>query len=102
MSQFQIQEFLAELESHCYTSAIATFANSKKQHFAIDLHPSRNQVNYGYQIEAKELFIAKLFKGCTSCGSLVLHSFTDEIDHLTSFPIKELQGYILTSNNRNF
>jgi hypothetical protein len=102
MSQFQIQEFLAELESHCYTSAIATFTNSEKQHFAIDLHRSGNEVNYGYKIGAKELFIAKIFSDCNPCGSLVLRSFTAEIDPLTNFPIKELRGYILTYNNRNF
>jgi hypothetical protein len=102
MSVAQIQEFLAELESHCYSTAIATFANSCEQHFAIDLHRSGNLVNYGYQIGSKELFITKLFKGCLPRGSLVLRSFTDEIDPLTNLPIKELRGYVLDYNNQIF
>jgi hypothetical protein len=43
----------------------------------------------------KELFVAKLLVGCQPSGSLILRSFTSEIDEFTQLPIKELRGYIL-------
>lgn len=90
-----IKEFLAELESHCNSTAIATFLNSDRQPFVIDLQRQGNKVIYGYQKGHKELFLNKLIWGTKPHASLILRSFTSEIDEITNLPIKELRGYVL-------
>lgn len=93
--QNSIIRFLEELESYCYKTAIATFVGSHGKPFVIDLQRQGSRVTYGYQKGSKELFMAKLLNGCNPSGSLVLRSFTSEIDELTHLPIKELRGYVL-------
>ncbi|NES84319.1 MAG: hypothetical protein F6K10_24530 [Moorea sp. SIO2B7] len=99
MLQQGLKEFLDELESHCSGAAIATFLDSDGQSFAIDLNREGNRVTYGYERNAKNLFMAKLIEGCVPHGSMVLRSFISEIDQLTQLPIKELRGYFLTNEN---
>ena len=87
--------FLKELESHCFSSAIATFLDSEGGPLVINLKRQGPQVTYGDSWGVKELFIAKLVVGCNPSGSLILRSFTPEVDEFTQLPIKELRGYIL-------
>jgi hypothetical protein len=61
----------------------------------VDLERKKQKVIYGYQKGVKELFILRLSEGIRSQGSIILRSFTDEIDEYTNLPIKELRGYIL-------
>jgi hypothetical protein len=90
-----LDQFLQELESHCPKKAIATFLNSEGECFVVDLTREADKVKYGYDRRAKELFRKKIGQGCHPYGSLILRSFTAEIDHLTHLPYKELRGYIL-------
>lgn len=90
-----IQRFLQELETHCKSTAIATFLGSEGKPFVVDLQRQGDRVTYGYEIGIKELFIAKLLGSCNPSGSLILRSFTSEIDEFTQLPIKELRGYVL-------
>lgn len=87
--------FLQELESHCFSRAIATFLDSEGKPSVINLKRQGQQVKYGEYWGVKELFIAKLRVGCNPTASLILRSFTPEIDEFTQLPIKELRGYIL-------
>lgn len=90
-----VMSFLQELESHCNSLAIATFLDSDNEPLVIHLKRQGQKVIYGESWGIKELFVAKLMVGCKPSGSLVLRSFTPEIDEFTQLPIKELRGYIL-------
>lgn len=93
-----VSSFLQELESHCDTTAIATFLNSDGEPLVITLRRQGKQIIYDDYWGEKEVFAAKLLVGCNPSGSLVLRSFTPEIDEFTQLPIKELRGYILKGN----
>ncbi len=95
MSISTIDNFLQELESHCITTAIATFLDSDEQVFVIDLIKKEKSVTYGYHPLAKKEFKKRLFSGSSPSAALVLRSFTKEIDDMTQLPIKELRGYAL-------
>ncbi|MBR8827779.1 MAG: hypothetical protein DSM107014_07710 [Gomphosphaeria aponina SAG 52.96 = DSM 107014] len=95
MIQTSVKEFLNELESHCSSTAIATFLNNQEQPFVIDLRRKHNRVIYGYQKGHKELFLNKLIFDTQPHASLILRSFTPEIDELTNLPLKEIRGYII-------
>jgi hypothetical protein len=90
-----VSSFLQELESHCHSCAIATFLDSHGDPLVINLKRRGQQVNYGQYWGTKELFVAKLLVGCQPSGSLILRSFTSEVDEYTQLPIKELRGYVL-------
>jgi hypothetical protein len=90
-----VSSFLQELESHCSSSAIVTFLDCDGKPMVITLKRQGRQVTYGDYWSTKELFISKLLFGCSPSGSLILRSFTTEIDEFTQLPIKELRGYIL-------
>ncbi|WP_204104663.1 MULTISPECIES: hypothetical protein [Spirulina sp. CCY15215] len=90
-----LQNLLNCIEEHCLSSAIATFLDSNGIPFVIDLKRQGDRVQYGYQIGMREIFMAKILNGCNPSASLVLRSFTSEIDEITELPIKELRGYIL-------
>ncbi|HEY9665545.1 MAG TPA: hypothetical protein V6C91_02010 [Coleofasciculaceae cyanobacterium] len=90
-----IGTFLQELESHCRWKAIVTFLDSNGESLVVELERQGENVKYGKNWGVKELFVAKLLVGCNPSGSLILRSFTEEIDELTQLPIKELRGYIL-------
>lgn len=92
-----LEQFLQELESHCSGKAIATFLNSEGECFVVDLIREPDEVKYGYDPQIKALFSQKIRQGCDPHGSLILRSFTAEIDRLTRLPYKELRGYILKS-----
>ena len=94
-----LDQFLQELESHCPKKAIATFLNSEGECFVVDLLREANEVKYGHDLHIKALFCQKISQGCTPYGSLILRSFTAEIDRLTRLPYKELRGYILKTIN---
>jgi hypothetical protein len=96
MFKDSLSNFLQELESHCYSTAIATFLDSDGEVFVVDLNRNGNKVIYGYQPSVKQQFLLKLSKGIQSHASLILRSFTAEIDNFTNLPIKELRGYLLT------
>jgi hypothetical protein len=68
---------------------------------AIQLKRQGRRIRYGETWGTKELFVAKLSRGCNPSGSLVLRSFTAEIDELTQLPIKELRGYVLTGRGND-
>jgi hypothetical protein len=87
--------FLAELESHCLSRAIVTFLDSDGEPLVIDLERLGQEVIYGDDWGTKDLFIAKLLVSCKPSASLILRSFTTEIDEFSRLPIKELRGYIL-------
>lgn len=87
--------FLQELESHCHSKAIVTFLDSDGEPMVITLKRLGDEVTYGDYWGVKELFVSKLLVGCHPSGSLILRSFTDQMDELTQLPIKELRGYIL-------
>lgn len=95
-----VNSFLAELESHCLSIAIVTFLDSEGEPLVIDLERLGQEVIYGDDWGTKELFIAKLLVSCKPSGSLVMRSFTTEIDEFSQLPIKELRGYVL-KNYRN-
>jgi hypothetical protein len=90
--------FLQELESHCNSRAIATFLDSDGDPLVINLKRQGYKVTYGEHWGLKELFIAKLLVSCNPSGSLILRSFTPEIDEFSQLPIKELRGYVLKGN----
>lgn len=90
-----VNSFLAELESHCFSIAIVTFLDSDGEPLIIDLERLGQEVIYGDDWGTKELFIAKLLVSCKPSASLVIRSFTTEIDEFSRLPIKELRGYIL-------
>jgi hypothetical protein len=90
-----LNQLLAELESHCPKQAIVTFLGSDGQNFAINLYRQGSQVSYGEQEHTKELFLRQIQSQCNPIGSIILRSFTPEIDPMTQLPIKELRGYIL-------
>jgi hypothetical protein len=90
-----VTSFLQELESHCHLKAIVTFLDSDGEPMVITLKRLGDEVAYGEYWGVKELFIAKLLVGCKPSGSLILRSFTAQMDELTRLPIKELRGYIL-------
>jgi hypothetical protein len=90
--------FLQELESHCNSRAIATFLDSDGDPLVINLKRQGYKVTYGKHWGLKELFIAKLLVSCNPSGSLILRSFTPEIDEFSQLPIKELRGYVLKGN----
>lgn len=92
-----LKQFFQELESHCRGKAIATFLNSEGECFVVDLTREADEVKYGYDPHIKALFSQKIIQGCHPYGSLILRSFTEEIDRLTHLPYKELRGYILKS-----
>lgn len=94
--------FINEIESHCYSQAIATFLPSNDQPFVIDLIRKGQKVKYGYRSGMREKFIKKLISECQPIGTLVLRSFTAEIDEITKLPIKELRGYIIDSDGQNW
>jgi hypothetical protein len=96
-----VQAFLDELESHCCSKAIATFLDSDGEPLVIQLTRQGQEIIYGDYWGVKELFIAKLRVGCHPSGSLILRSFTSEIDEFTQLPIKELRGYILKGDGNN-
>lgn len=95
MIQNSLSSLLLELESHCTSSAIVTFLDSDGEVFVVDLERKKNQVKYGYQKGIKEVFMLRLLRGVKSQASIILRSFTDEVDQYTNLPIKELRGYIL-------
>lgn len=90
-----VSSLLLELESHCQSTAIATFLNSDGEVFVVDLNREQQQVNYGYQPHIKQQFIIRLLKGVKTNASIILRSFTNETDEYTKLPIKELRGYLL-------
>jgi hypothetical protein len=90
-----VSSFLQELESHCSSTAIVTFLDCDGKPMVITLKRQGRQVTYGDYWSTKELFISKLLFGCSPSGSLILRSFTADIDEFTQLPIKELRGYIL-------
>jgi len=90
-----LEEFFQELESHCYGQAIATFMSSEGDFFVVDLNRKTGKINYGYEKGTKELLKIKICQGSDPCASLILRSFTREIDELTKLPYKELRGYVL-------
>lgn len=96
-----VQAFLQELESHCCSKAIATFLDSDSEPLVMKLTRQGQEIIYGDYWGVKELFIAKLRVGCHPCGSLILRSFTPEIDEFTQLPIKELRGYILRGDGND-
>ncbi|MDP8965405.1 MAG: hypothetical protein M3O33_15765 [Cyanobacteriota bacterium] len=96
-----VQAFLHELESHCCSKAIATFLDSDGEPLVMKLTRQGQEIIYGDYWGVKELFIAKLRVGCHPCGSLILRSFTSEIDEFTQLPIKELRGYILQGDGND-
>ncbi|HEY9599177.1 MAG TPA: hypothetical protein V6D33_16035 [Cyanophyceae cyanobacterium] len=102
MQLFGVQSFLQELESHCSSIAIVTFLDSNSESLSINLKRRGSRVAYGNHWGTKELFIASLLRNCTPSASLVLRTFTDEIDEFSQLPIKELRGYILKSHNNNW
>ncbi|HEY9635088.1 MAG TPA: hypothetical protein V6D14_16925 [Coleofasciculaceae cyanobacterium] len=93
--------FLQELESHCFSRAIATFLAGDGEPMVINLIRQGQQVTYGEDWSIKELFVAKLLVSCRPSGSLILRSFTLEIDQFTKLPIKELRGYILKGDGND-
>jgi hypothetical protein len=93
--------FLQELESHCCSKAIATFLDSDGEPLVINIIRQGDKVVYGDYWGMKELFIAKLLVSCQPSGSLILRSFTSEIDEFTQLPIKELRGYIITGDGNS-
>lgn len=93
--------FLQELESHCCSKAIATFLDSDGEPLVINITRQGDEVAYGDHWGIKELFVAKLLVSCQPSGSLILRSFTSEIDEFTQLSIKELRGYILTSDGNS-
>lgn len=95
MIQNSLSSLLFELESYCNSSAIVTFLDSDGEVFVVDLERKKQKVIYGYQKGVKELFMLRLLKGVKDQASIILRSFTDEIDEYTNLPIKELRGYIL-------
>lgn len=95
MSVPGMSSFLYELESYCFSVAIVTFLDSNSEPMVITLTRQGQQVTYGDEWGIKELFISKLLWDCNPSGSLILRSFTEEIDEFTQLPIKELRGYIL-------
>ncbi|WP_017293876.1 hypothetical protein [Geminocystis herdmanii] len=95
MIQNSLSSLLFELESHCNSSAIVTFLDSDGEVFVVDLERKKQKVIYGYQKGVRELFMLRLSKGVKNQGSIILRSFTDEVDEYTNLPIKELRGYIL-------
>lgn len=90
-----LKRFLEELESHCKSTAIATFVGNEGKPFVVDIKRQGDRVTYGYNRGIKELFINNLLGSCNPNGSLILRSFTSEIDEFTQLPIKELRGYML-------
>ncbi|MDB9313660.1 hypothetical protein PN462_11165 [Spirulina sp. CS-785/01] len=90
-----VNALLAELESHCSTTAIITFLNSADEPFIVNLERQGERFKYGDNMGGKEIFIAKLLSGCEPNGAIVLRSFTSEIDETSQLPIKELRGYVL-------
>ncbi|MBE9229847.1 hypothetical protein IQ264_31070 [Phormidium sp. LEGE 05292] len=94
-----LDQFFQELESHCPEKAIATFLDSEGECFVVDLTREVDKVKYGYDRHTKALFSKKITQGCHPYGSLILRSFTAEIDRLTHLPYKELRGYILKAFN---
>ncbi len=96
-----VRLFLQELESHCNSRAIATFVDSDGEPLVINLKRQGYQVTYGDSWGIKELFVAKLLVACQPSGSLILRSFTPEIDEFTQLPIKELRGYILKGDGND-
>lgn len=95
MIENSLSFLFSELESHCHSSAILTFLDSEGEVFIIDLNRKGNKVKYGYEIGVKEQLILSLVNGVTSNASIILRSFTNEIDQYTNLPIKELRGYLL-------
>lgn len=102
MFNTSLETLFSELESHCYTTAIVTFLNSREESFVIDIQRNENGFQYGYQPNHKAIFIKSLIEGCQPHGSIVLRSFTDEIDTPTKLPIKELRGYIIEQQDQVF
>ncbi|MEC4984088.1 MAG: hypothetical protein SAJ37_13855 [Oscillatoria sp. PMC 1068.18] len=98
MSKPGLNLFLEELESHCYQQAIATFLNSKGECFVVDLTRKGKVVTYGCDRYTKNLFGNQLVEGCSPTASLILRSFTAEVDRFTQLPVKELRGYVLKSS----
>lgn len=96
-----VTSFLQELESYCFSWAIATVLDSEGHPLVINLKRQGQEVIYGDSWGVKELFIAKLVFGCNPSGSLILRSFTPEFDEFTQLPIKELRGYILKGDGDN-
>lgn len=90
-----VRSFLRELESHCCSKAIVTFLDGDGESMVITLKRRGQEVAYGDNWGTKELFISKLSFDCNPSASLILRSFTEEIDEFTQLPIKELRGYIL-------
>ncbi|HEY9609650.1 hypothetical protein [Allocoleopsis sp.] len=90
-----VRSFLRELESHCCSTAIMTFLDGDGEPMVITLKRQGQEVAYGDYWGTKELFVSKLLFGCNPSGSLILRSFTPEIDEFTQLPIKELRGYVL-------
>lgn len=99
MSDNSLVVFLAELESHCFSSAIVTLLDSDHQVFVIDLHRHGNSISYGYNVGHKDEFIQRLLWGCEPQASLILRSFTAEVDELTNLPVKEIRGYVVKKLN---
>lgn len=96
-----VQAFLQELEMHCLVFAVATFLDSDGEPLVIHLNREQETVTYGEYWGTKELFIAKLLVSCQPSASLILRSFTLEIDEFTQLPIKELRGYIITGDGKD-
>ncbi len=96
-----LDRFLQELESHCSSTAIATFLGSDGQPFVVDMNREAGRVTYGYHKTIKKIFMGKLMDGCNPSASLILRSFTSEIDEFTQLPYKELRGYLLRREGNN-
>jgi hypothetical protein len=94
-----LNEFIEELEHYCYTTTIVTFLNRMGQEFRLDLKREvrSDRVRYGYVAGLKEVLKARLQQG----GIIILRSFTEEIDSQTHLPIKEIRGYVITTQNND-
>ena len=83
-------DFIQEIESHCITTAIATFLDTEGEIFVVDLQRDNNYIKYVYKSYIKEQFLFRLQNGVRPNASLILRSFTSEINKFTKLPVKEL------------
>ncbi|HKD76372.1 MAG TPA: hypothetical protein VKB76_12795, partial [Ktedonobacterales bacterium] len=92
----QLTTLLHDLESYCYTTAILTLTTEgDKLPLTMDLRREDGAVQFGYAPTHKDLLMARLI----NFGGLILRSFLEEKDPQTGFPIKELRGWSLVSED---
>lgn len=86
-----LNKLLEELESFCYTTAIATQVGYDGGQFVVNLRRKGQRVIYGHEPGTREAFMLSILKG----GSLLLRSFTAEKDPENKLPVKEIRGYVI-------